>query len=196
MLLPVLVDPVPMTDSWVVGVPVAPRLTWCDAPALPDDVVLHNVPMRAEPVHGPGGQPWGQLLKAGGLTAARVGHVEAGQVTLSGCLRYDGYFQASPQVPTTRGVVRRIQVVQDLHDRDAERWIRRPGATRMIDAPDTSAERLGDDPSFTDPELDDTTSEPQSFVMLSPEQYLRRYGHLLPAEQWQARGFLVTLELV
>ncbi len=185
-----------MTDVWFVGRHVSPRLTWDDSPALPEHLVLRDVAMRAEPLHGRDGRPWGQLLSTGGLTAARVGQVEAGGVTVSGCLSYDGYFQSSRQVPTTPCVVRGIRVVSDLHDRGPDRWIRRPGATRLIDVPTTSGEHLSDDPPLMDAAPDGWTAEPDAAMWLSQEQYLREYGHLFPAEQWQARGFLVALQPV
>ena len=86
------VDGEPLTEVWSVGSHASVRLTWCDSPELPDDLVVHDVVMQARLYHGLYGQPHGQLVNAGTLTAARPGHYETGEVTLSGCLYHDRRF--------------------------------------------------------------------------------------------------------
>jgi hypothetical protein len=143
VLWPVFVDRAPIAESWHVGDSVSISLRWCDSPDLPDDVVVRDVVMHARPCHGRDGRPWGQLLRTGTLAAARPGQHEAGEVMVSGCLYHDrGLAAAVGGMPSTSGEIRRIRVVMDLHDRGADRWIRRPGATRIRDVPDTSPEHL------------------------------------------------------
>ena len=85
--------------------------------------------------------------------------------------------------------------MQDLHDRGTGEWIRRPGAVRLTDVPDACPSHLRDDPSFDELMPDDGKPEPGTMQILSPEEYFRLARDQLPAEQWQARGFLVDWEV-
>jgi hypothetical protein len=66
----------------------------------------------------------------------------------------------------------------------------------LTDVPDTRRERLRDDPDLGQPPSPDWEPEPGTMVMLSPEEYFRLAYDRLPAEQWQAQGFLVDLDIV
>jgi hypothetical protein len=195
MRWPVFVGTEPMVDVWSVGQAVSAALRWCDAPDLPDDLTVRDVAARARVLYGADRRPIGQLLTVAGITAARTGRADTGLIRVSGCLSVDRHFHpVDGQLPPTVGVVRQIRVVLHLHDRGAESWIRRPGATRTVEVPDTSTGRLRDDPDLTCRLPDGEVPEPGSLVLLSTAEYLRRHGHRLPAHQWQARGFLVHLE--
>lgn len=89
--------------------------------------------------------------KAGGLVAVREGGRRAGEITLDGCPALDAYLGLIGALPVTTGIVRRVRVVQVLHDLGTDQWIRRTGAVRLIDVPDAGPERLFDDPSFFEP---------------------------------------------
>ncbi|HEX8629706.1 MAG TPA: hypothetical protein VF755_16190 [Catenuloplanes sp.] len=195
MRWPVLLDTTPRDTTWFLGERVSTRLRWLDDPDLPDDLVLHRVPVRAGTLSNTHGQPWAQLIRAGDLLALREGDPWAGEVTLDGCLGFDAFLGLIGELPGTVGVVRRVRVVQDLHDRGTDGWIRRPGAVRLTDVPDASPERLIDDPSFVEPTPPDREPEPGTMRILSPEQYFQLVRDRLPAEQWQARGFLVDLHV-
>jgi len=196
MRWPVFIDTEPMVDAWSVGQRVGAPLRWCDGLDLPDDLTVRDVAARARLLYGADGQPLGQLLTAAGVTAARTGRTDTGPIRVSGCLYFDRHFHAvGGQVPPTVGVVRQVRVVLHLHERGAESWIRRPGVTRTIDVPDTSAERLRDDPDPIDRPPDGEVSAPGSLIFLSTTHYRRLHGDRLPARQWQARGFLVHLDV-
>ncbi|MGI8578266.1 MAG: hypothetical protein ACR2KG_10215 [Nocardioidaceae bacterium] len=85
----------------------------------------------------------------------------------------------------TVGVVREVRAIAELHDRGSDRWVRRPGVVRTRVVPDTSVEHLRDEPPRATGNL--------RFV--AEGEYLREFGHLLPAQQWKAVGFLVKLEV-
>lgn len=195
MLWPVLLDSTPRDTTWSLGERVSTRLRWLDNPDLSDDLVLHRVPVRARTLLNSRGQPWAQLVEAGDLLAVREGDRRAGDVTLGGCLGFDAHLGLVDELPGTVGIVRRVRVVQDLYDRGTEQWIRRPGVTRLIDVPDAGPGRLIDDPSFDEPMSPDWEPGPGSMQVLSPEQHFQRFRHQLPAEQWQARGLLVHLDV-
>lgn len=182
---PVLLGDEPMREPWVVGGVVAARLVWCDRPELPDGIALRDLVVRTRPLphHA------GQLLSAGGWTAARTGHgdvgegleaSEVGQVTVSGCLRHDPYFAT---VEPTPGVVRRLRRILRLYDRGPQDWIPRPGAVRTVDVPDTAPPNR---PS-------EAPTGPVRFI--SPEEQVREFGDRLPPQEWRQRGFLVDLEM-
>lgn len=181
MLWPILLVSAPIETPWSLGDQIATRLRWCDAPNLPGDVVMHQVRACATVLIGGDGQPWAQLIEAGALVAARPGRGQTGEITISGCAGYDVYLQSVDQVPATVGIVRRLRVIMDLHDRGSDRWIPRPGALRMIDVPDASPTRLRDDPSLDDRAPPDYQPAPGSLQLLSPEQYFARFRDRLPA---------------
>ena len=196
MLWPVLLDDAPRDTAWSRGERVSTRLRWLDEPDLPDDLVLHRVGVRASTLLGYDGQPWAQLVEAGDLRAVRQGDHRAGDVTLDGCLGFDAFLGIIGELPPTVGVVRRVRVVHDLHDRGTSEWIRRPGAVRLTDVPDACPTRLRDEPSIDgEPMPDDWEPEPGTVQIMSPEEYFRLVRDQLPAEQWQARGFLVDLDV-
>ena len=90
-----------------------------------------------------------------------------------------------------------IQIVQDLYDRGTGGWVRRSGDVRLTDVPDACPGRLRDDPSVAGSPLPDGYhSELGTMQFLSPEQYFQTYRDRLPAQQWQARGFLVDLDVI
>jgi hypothetical protein len=157
--------------------------------------VLRRVGVRASTLLDFDGQPWAQLIEAGDLLAVREGHHRAGDVALDGCLGFDAFLRLIGELPLTVGIVRRVRVVHDLHDRGTDGWIRRPGALRLTDVPDASPERLRDDPSLYVSHPPDWKPEPGTLMFLSPEEYFRLAYDRLPAEQWQARGFLVDLDV-
>ncbi|MET8149634.1 hypothetical protein ACIBSW_23830 [Actinoplanes sp. NPDC049668] len=190
MLWPVLLDTAPRATTWSLGERVSTRLRWLDDPDLPNDQVLHQVFMRAGTMHDFDGQPWAQLIEAGDLRAVREGDHRAGDVTLDGCLGFDAHLRIIGELPVTVGIVRRVRLVQDLHDRGISEWIRRPGGVRLTDVPDACPTRLCDDPIS-----DDWEPEPGTTQFLSPEEHFRLTRDHLPAEQWQARGFLVDLDV-
>jgi hypothetical protein len=190
VLWPVLLGSEPRLAPWSVGDLMTARLTWCDSPDLPDEMVLRDVDVHADVLRSVDGQPWAHLVRVGTVAAARAGRHEAGEVRISGCPAYDAYLQSNDQVPVTSGVVRRIRVVLRLHDRGVDRWIPRPGAVRVHDVPDTAANRLSDDrPTAA------TAPDPGTHVFLSPEQYFARDRDHLPPRQWQAHGFVVDVEV-
>ncbi|MBW6439231.1 hypothetical protein KZ829_36465 [Actinoplanes hulinensis] len=195
MLWPVLLDSAPRDTTWSLGERVSTRLRWLDAPDLPEDLVLQQTVVRAGTLLGFDGQPWAQLIGAGGLRAVREGDHRAGDVTLDGCLGFDAFLRIIDDLPVTVGIVRRVRVVHDLHDRGTSEWIRRPGGVRLTDVPDACPTRLRDEPSFGEPMPDDGEPEPGTMRIMSPEEYFRLARDQLPAEQWQARGFLVDLEV-
>jgi hypothetical protein len=86
--------------------------------------------------------------------------------------------------------------VHDRYNRGTDGWIRRPGDVRLTDVPDASPGRLCDDPPLTGSPLPDGHyPEPGTMQFLSPEQYVQMARDRLPAQQWQARGFLVDLDV-
>ncbi|GGN22384.1 hypothetical protein FHR83_005548 [Actinoplanes campanulatus] len=195
MLWPVLLDTAPRDTTWSLGEQVSTRLRWLDAPDLPEDLLLHQIVVRAGTLLDVDGQPWAQLIEAGDLRAIREGDHRAGDVTLDGCLGFDAFLSIIGDLPVTVGIVRRVRVVHDLHDRGTSEWIRRPGGARLTDVPDACPTRLRDEPSFGEPVPDDWEPEPGTLQIMSPEEYFRSAREHLPAEQWQARGFLVDLEV-
>lgn len=195
MLWPVLLDTAPRDTVWSLGERVSTRLRWLDAPDLPDDLVLHQATARASTLLDFNGQPWAQLIEAGDLRAVREDDHWAGDVELDGCLGFDHFLGIIGELPSTVGVVRRVRVVHDLHDRGTSDWIRRPGAVRLTDVPDACPTRLRDEPSFDEPMPDDWEPEPGTMQIFSPEEYFQLVRDRLPAEQWQARGFLVDLDI-
>ncbi|MBG0563793.1 hypothetical protein [Actinoplanes aureus] len=195
MLWPVLLDTAPRDTTWSLGERVSTRLRWLDDPDLPDDLVLHQVVVPASTLPDFHGQPWAQLIEAGDLRAVREGEHRAGDVTLDGCLGFDAFLRIIGELPVTVGIVRRVRVVHDLHDRGTSEWIRRPGCVRLTDVSDACPTRLRDEPSFGEPTPDDWEPEPGTVQFMSPEEYFRLARDHLPAEQWQARGFLVDLEI-
>ena len=174
---------------WLPGAAVSARLSWCDTPDLPGELLLRRAGLRATALIGGDGRPWAQLVRAGGLVAVRPGHRSAGAVLLDGCLTYEVYRQSAGWLPATTGTVRRVRAVLRLHDRGEDRWIPRPQATRVIDVPGTGPTHLHDDPAPEDEPV------PGSMVLLSPEQYFAMSRERLPAQQWQALGFLVDLDV-
>ena len=54
---------------------------------------------------------------------------------------------------------------------------------------------LGFDAYLVEPTPPDWEPEPGTMQILSPEQYFQMFRDRLPAEQWQARGFLVDLDV-
>lgn len=195
MLWPVLLDTAPRDTTWSVGERVSTRLRWLDAPDLPDDLALRQVVVRATTLLDFDRQPWAQLVKAGDMRAVRQGDHRTGDITLGGCLGFDDFLRLIGELPVTAGIVRRVRVVHDLHDRGVSEWIRRPGAVRLTDVPDACPTRLRDEPSFDEPTPDHGEPEPGTMQMLSPQEYFHLARNQLPAEQWQARGFLVDLEV-
>jgi hypothetical protein len=196
MLWPVLLNTHPREATWALGERVTTRLRWLDDPELPDDLVLHQVVVRVSALLDVGGRPWAQLVEAGGLLAVREGDHRDGQVTLDGCLGFDAFLGLIGELPSSVGVVRRVRVVHDLYDRGADGWIRRPGDVRLTDVPDASPGRLRDDPSLVGPPLPDGyRPEPGTMRFLSPTQHFQMNRDRLPAQQWQARGFLVDLDI-
>jgi hypothetical protein len=195
MLWPVLVATHPREATWTRGERVTTRLRWLDDPQLPDDLILHDVVVRASTMCDVEGQPWGQLVKAGDLVAVRQGDHRDGEVRLDGCLGFDAHLGLFGELPATVGVVRRVRLVHDLYDRGTDGWIRRLGNLRLTDVPDASAERLCDDPSLVEPPPLGRPPNPGTMQFLSPEQYFRSNRDRLPAQQWQASGFLVDLDV-
>jgi hypothetical protein len=195
MLWPVLLDTAPRDTVWSLGEQVSTRLRWLDDPDLPDELALHQVVVRASTLLGFDGQPWAQLVEARGLRAVRDGDHRAGDVTLDGCLGFDVLLGIIGELPATEGVVRRVRVVHDLHDRGTSEWVRRPGGVRLTDVPDACPTRLRDEPSSYEPMPDDWEPEPGTMQVMSPEEYFQLSRDRLPAEQWQARGFLVDLDV-
>jgi len=195
MLWPVLLDTGPRDTTWSLGERVSTRLRWVDDPDLPDDLVLHQVVVRASTLLDIDEQPWAQLIEAGDLLAVRQGDHRTGDVTIDGCLGLDDFLGIIGELPVTVGIVRRVRVVHNLPDRGADGWIRRPRDVRLTDVPDARPARLCDDPSFAEPMPDDWEPEPGTMQIVSPEEYFRLARDQLPEEQWQARGFLVDLEV-
>lgn len=198
MLWPILLWSDPRDTAWSLGERVSTRLRWLDSPGLPDDLVVHQVGARASALLDADGRPWAQLVQAGGLRAVRDGHRATGSVTLDGCLGYDAYLPLIGELPATEGTVRRVRVLHQLHDRGTDEWLPRPGALRLTDVPDAAPFRLRDDPDGGEPESEpdgEPEPDPGTIVLLSPEQYFRWAYDRLPAEQWQAQGFLVDLEV-
>ncbi|BCY08778.1 hypothetical protein [Actinoplanes sp. L3-i22] len=195
MLWPVLLDSTPRDTAWSVGERVSTRLRWLDDPDLPDELVLRQVAVRASTLLAADGQPWAQLIEAGDLRAVREDDHRTGAVTLDGCLGFDAFLRIIGELPAAVGIVRRVRVIHDLHDRGTSEWIRRPGAVRLTDVPDAGPTHLRDDPSFEETVPDDWEPEPGTMQILSPEKYFRLAGDQLPTEQWQARGFLVDLDV-
>ncbi|MEV0900678.1 hypothetical protein [Actinoplanes sp. NPDC049802] len=152
--------------------------------------MLRRIVVRAGALPGFDGRPWAQLVEAGDLRAVREGDHRVGDVTLDGCLGFDAFLGIIGELPATVGIVRRVRLVQDLHDRGAVEWIRRPGDVRLTDVPDACPTRLCDDP-MPDPR----DPEPGEMKIFSPETYFRAFREHLPAQQWQARGFLVDLDV-
>lgn len=187
MLWPVLLDSHPREATWSVGERITTRLRWLDEPRLPDDLVLHQVVVRAATLLDVDGDPWAQLIEAGDLVAVRQGDQRSGELRLDGCLGVDAYLRLIAELPATVGVVRRVRL---LHDRGADEWIRRPGAVRLTDVPDASPERLRDETCLVEP-----PPESRAMRFMSATEYFRVNRDRLPAQQWQARGFLVDLNI-
>jgi hypothetical protein len=194
VLWPVLLDTHPRDAVWSLGERVTTRLRWLDDPQLPDDLILHHVVVRAGTLLDAEGHPWAQLLEAGELAAVRQGDHRSGAMNLSGCLGFDAYLELIGDLPATVGVVRRVRLLQELHDRGTDEWIRRRGAVRLTDVPDAAPERLHDDPSLHEP-ASERPPEPGTTHFVSATEYFRRNRDRLPAQQWQARGFLVDLDI-
>ncbi|MEV6930994.1 hypothetical protein AB0M46_41785 [Dactylosporangium sp. NPDC051485] len=194
MLWPVLLDTHPREPWWSQGERVTTRLRWLDNPELPDDLVLRQVVVRATTLLDVDGRPWAQLIEAGDLRAVREADHLGGDIALDGCLGLDAYLHLIGELPITVGTVRRIRVVLDRHDRGIDGWIRRPDDVRLTDVPDTRPERLRGDPSVVEP-LPDERPELGTMQFLSPERYFQTFRDRLPAQQWQARGFLVDLDV-
>jgi hypothetical protein len=196
MLWPVLLNTRPREATWwSLGERVTTRLRWLDDPELPDDLVLQQVVMQASTLLDVDGHPWAQLIEAGDLLAVRQGEHRAGEVTLNGCMGFDAYLGLIDELPSTVGVVRRVRIVHGLYDQGTDGWIRRPGDVRLTDVPDASPGRLCDDSSFADPALPEGQPEPGTMQFVSSEQYFRMTRDRLLAQQWQARGFLVDLDI-
>jgi len=196
MLWPVLLNTHPREATWSLGERVTTRLRWLDDPGLPDDLVLHQVVVRSNTLLDVDGRPWAQLIEAGDLFAVREGDHRDGEGTLDGCLGFDAYLGLIGELPSSVGVVRRVRVVHDLYDRGTDGWIRRPRDVRLTDVPDASPERLRDDPCFVDPPSPDGYHpDPDTVRFLSPTQYFQTNRDRLPAQKWQARGFLVDLDI-
>lgn len=137
-------------SRWSVGQRVSAPLRWCDAPELPDDLTVHDVAAQAQLLYGPDRRPIGQLVTMAGITAGQTGRTDAVLIRLSGCCYVDRRFHpVGGRLPPTVGIERQVRVVLHLHDRGADRWIRRPGATRTVNVPDTSSVWLRDDPDLT-----------------------------------------------
>lgn len=186
MLWPVLLDPHPREAVWSVGERVTTRLRWLDDPELPAELVLRHVAVRASTLRDADRRPWAQLVEAGDLLAVRQGEHRSGALTLDGCLGVDAFLGLIGELPATVGVVRRVRVVHDRYDRGVNEWSRRPGHVRLTDVPDAAPERLRDGSTLAEP-------PPQAAVQfVSPAQYIRitREG-----QRWQARGFLVDLDV-
>ncbi|GGQ67862.1 hypothetical protein [Couchioplanes azureus] len=180
---------------WCPGERVETRLHWVDDPDLPAELVLHQVGVRAGTWLDADRKPWAQMIEAGDLRALRQGDHRAGDLVLDGCLMVDAYPVLTGDLPLTAGVVRRVRVVQDLHEQGAEYWVRRPGGVRLIDVPDADPDHLRDDPDLCEPTPSDWEPDPEKLRIFSPEQYYALVRDQLPAEQWQARGFLVDLDV-
>ena len=181
--------------GWSPGERVNPRLHWLDDPDLPADLVLHQVAVRATTWPDADGKPWAQMIEAGDLRALRQGDHRPGDLSLDGCLIVDHYPVLTGDLPRTSGVVRRVRSVQNLYGRGADGWIRRPGRVRLTDVPSAAYEHLRDDPDLTEPPPPGGEPEPGTMRFLSPEQYFLLARDRLPAEQWQAGGFLVDLDV-
>lgn len=195
MLWPVLLDASPRVTDWSLGERVSTPLRWLDAPDLPDDLVVRRAAARASALLDADGQPWAQLIEAGGLVAVREGHLTAGDVTLGGCLGLDAFLPLIGELPATVGTVRRVRVLHELHDKGPDGWIRRRGALRLTDAPDASPGRLRDDPPAGDTPPSEEVPEAGTMMILSPEDYFSLAYDRLPAQQWQSRCFLVDLDV-
>jgi hypothetical protein len=91
MLRLVLLNTHPREATWSLGERVTTRLRWLDDPELPDDLVLHQVIVRASPLLDVDGHLWAQLLEAGDLLAVREGDHRDGAMVLDGCLGFDAY---------------------------------------------------------------------------------------------------------
>src|SRR5690242_17232028 len=136
MLWPVLLDTTPRDTAWSLGERVSTRLRWLDHPDLPDELVPRQIAVRASTLLDADGQPWAQLIEAGDLRALREGEPRTGAVTLDGCPGFDAFLGVIGELPAAVGIVRRVRVIHDLHDRGTSEWIRRPGAVRLTDVPD------------------------------------------------------------
>ncbi len=195
VLWPVLLNTHPREANWSLGERVTTRLRWLDEPELPDDLVLHQVVMRASTLLDADGRPWAQLVQAGSLLAVRQGDDRGGELTLDGCLGFDAYLGLIGELPCTGGVVRRVRILHDLYDRSTDGWIRCPGRVRLTEVPDTSPGRLCDDSSFIQALPAEGQPEPGTIRFVSLTQYFRMTRDQLPAQQWQPRGFLVDLDI-
>lgn len=196
MLWPVLLNTDPREATWSLGERVTTRLRWLDDPELPDDLVLHQVVVRSRTLLDVDGHPWAQLVEAGDLIAVREGDHRDGEVILDGCLGFDAYLGLIGYLPSTAGVVRRIRVVHDLYDRGTDGWVRRPSVIRLTDVPDAVPGRLANVPSLAGPPVPGGHQpDPGTMQWLSSTQHFQMYRDRLPAQQWQARGFLVDLDI-
>ncbi|OJF14950.1 hypothetical protein [Couchioplanes caeruleus] len=185
----------PPDTIWALGERVETRLSWLEDPDLPADLVLHQVTVRAGTWLNANGQPWAQMIEAGDLRALRQGDHRSGDLVLDGCLIVDAYPALTGYLPLTAGVVRRVRLIQDLHEQGTDDWVRRPGGVRLIDVPDAGPDRFRDDPDLSEPTPPDWEPDPDTMRIFSPEQYYALARDRLPAEQWQARGFLIDLDV-
>lgn len=200
MLWPIFVDPEPMSEIWTVDAQITVRLTWLDEPDLPDDLTLRDVGLDAHLLQrDPGGSPVAQLLVRDGVTAVRQGHGFAtGPIRVSGCLWWDRYAAVLVgEFTPTRGVVRDIVVVEQLHDRVPDRWVPRLGDVRARAVPDTAPGHLARYRSPASEEAETPAVGPIAvrWELMSEAQYLREHGRTLPLQQWRPRGFVIRLEV-
>lgn len=158
------------------------RLSWCDAPGLPAEVAVRDVPASARFLRTPDGEPWAQVVSSGDFAAVRLTW-DGENVLLNGCATIDAYLMNQPDVPPTAGIVRRIRLVEHLCDKGETGWVRRPGSTRLTDV--TSTGSAESPPPPPDGKL----------VFLSAEQHFALAGDTLPDQQWQPDGHVIELEV-
>lgn len=196
VLWPVLVDREPMDPVWRVGSQVSIPLVWQDDPHL-DELLLRDVEFEVTTLPGGPSAPV-QLLRRGRFVAVRRADDAgaAGLVRLSGLPAWHRYASlVLPPFPSTSGVIRRVQVVHRLHDRREDRWSPVAGSLRVVDVADTSATRLRPDPPNPPLPHDTTGTHAARTRVLTVSEYLREFGDLLPAQQWQGVGFLAQLDV-
>ncbi len=196
MLWPVFVDDEPMSMPWHVGDHVSPQLSWWDEPWLGPDLALADVEFSARALLAPDGSLIGQILTRDRVSALRLGQADTGAVTIDGCLLYDRDLWPPPgTLAPTSGTVRRIDAVSELRDLGPDRWIPRRGEIRTEPVDDTAPERLHADPPLPVllPAL--AGSARGELRLRRVSDVIRHYGHLLPAQQWQPRGFVVHVDV-
>jgi hypothetical protein len=137
MRWPVLTGSAPV-GVWSIGDRVMVRLSWCDAPGLPAEVAVRDVPASARFLRTPDGEPWAQVVSSGDFAAVRLTW-DGDDVLVSGCATIDAYLMNQPDVPLTAGIVRRIRLVEHLRDKGETGWVRRPGSTRLTDVTSTGS---------------------------------------------------------